>query len=189
MFLHHLASLPDQALAKEVYSIQKENENLPGLVTECNLYLSQLGIECSDPSIYSKCQWKKLIKTNIHAKNQSDILTQIQSYKKLEYESVSKEEYGMKSYLKTLSLSESRTFFAARSRMLKSVQINYKNNPEYIANNHKCFCLEDDHQSHLVSCRSYSHLRDGLDILGSDRDLAIYYQRVIRERENTDEGR
>ena len=131
LFLHHLASLPDQALAKEIYSLQMENENLPGLVRESKLFFQQLGIDDSDPSSFSKYQWGKMIRYHIHAKNKSDILTKIQSYKKLEYESVRNEEYGMKSYLKTMSLSESRTFFSARSRMLKTVQMNYKHNPEH----------------------------------------------------------
>ena len=145
-------------------------------------------MDCDDPSIYNKYQWKKIIGSLIHTKNQSDILSQVQSYKKLEYESMKNELYGMKSYLKTMNLSESRTFFAARSHMLRSIQMNYKHNPEYVANNYKCFCGEDDHQSHLASCPSYSHLREGPDLAGSDRDLVLYYQRVIRERENREEG-
>ena len=108
-----------------------ENENLPGLVRESKLFFQQLGIDDSDPSSFSKYQWGKMIRYHIHAKNKSDILTKIQSYKKLEYESVRNEEYGMKSYLKSMSLSESRTFFSARSRMLKTVQMNYKHNPEH----------------------------------------------------------
>ena len=160
---------------------------MPSFVTECQSFLHKLGIQWNDPSSYNKYQWGKLIRNKIHVKNKSDILTQIRSYKKLEYENVCKEDYGMKPYLSSMNLSECRTFFAARSRMLRTIQMNYKHNPEYIANNHKCFCGEDDHQSHLTSCPSYSHLRDGLDLTGSDRDLVLFYQRVIRERENKEE--
>ena len=184
LFLHHLATLPDQCIAKEIYSIQTGNGNeFPGLVSECRTYLDQLEIDGSDLSIYNKCQWRKLIRFHIHVKNKSDILSRIQSYKKLEYESICNEEYGLKSYLKSMTLLESRTFFAARSHMLRTVQMNYKHNPEYLANSHKCLCGEDDHQSHLVLCPSYSHLREGLDLAGSDKDLVLYYQRVISERE------
>ena len=94
----------------------------------------------------------------------------------------------MKSYLKTMNLSESPTFFSARSHMLRTVQMNYKHNPVYVANDHKCLCGEDDHQSHLTSCPSYSHLRDGLDLASSDSDLVLYYQRVISKREKREEG-
>ena len=66
--------------------------------------------------------------------------------------------------------------------------MNYKNKPEYVANNHKCVCMEDDDQSHLALCPSYTHLRDDLDLVGSDRDLVLYYQRVIRERESVEAG-
>ena len=168
--------------------IQKENEQLPGLVFECTQFLQLLGIDSVDPSRYSKYQWGEIIRHQIHAKNKSDILSQIQSYKKLDYETMCNEEYGVKAYLKVMNLSESRTFFAARSHMLRTIQMNYKHNPGYVANDHKCICGEDDHQSHLVACPSYSHLRDGLDLAGSDSDLVLYYQRVISERENREEG-
>ena len=44
-------------------------------------------------------------------------------------------------------------------------------------------CGEDDHQSHLPYCRSYVHLREGLNLEDSDHDLVLYFQRVVRERE------
>ena len=71
--------------------------------------------------------------------------------------------------------------------MLKSVQMNFKRKKEYADNMYKCTCGEDDHQSHLVTCSSYTHLRDGLDLEGSDHDLVKYFQKVIREREAEEE--
>ena len=181
MFLHHLISLPEESLAKEVYTIQKEN-SYPGLVKESEQYLIELGID-SDPGSFSKWQFKKLVKSKIHEKNKADLLNQIKSYKKLNYETMVHEDYGMKTYLSRMNLRDARTCFAARAQMLSTVQMNYKHNPEYIMNDHKCVCGEDDHQSHLTSCPSYSHLRDGLNLAESDSDLVLYYQRVIRERE------
>ena len=42
-FLHHLSSLPDSSLAKEVYNLQKQL-NLPGLVTECSKIFNDNGL-------------------------------------------------------------------------------------------------------------------------------------------------
>ena len=57
----------------------------------------------------------------------------------------------------------------------------------YIDTDHKCICGEEDQQIHLTSCVSYKHLREGLDLEGSDLDLVRYYQRIIRERETEEE--
>ena len=41
----------------------------------------------------------------------------------------------------------------------------------------------DDEQAHLLHCKKYSHLAEGLNVANSDIDLVTFYQRVIRERE------
>ena len=99
LFLHHLATLPDQSLAKEVYLLQKEEKDLPGLVRECEGYLSELGMN-SDPSSFTKRQWKLTIRDRINRKNKEEILQQVRSYKKLDFSKVSKEEYKVKKYRK-----------------------------------------------------------------------------------------
>ena len=184
LFLHHLISLPNSALASEIYSIQQANvSEFPGLVSECNEYLEQLGIS-SNPAFYTKFQWARLIKSKIHDKNKTDILSQMSTYSKLDFEKLSSEEYGMKNYLSSMKISEARTMFSARSSMLSTVQYNFKNHPEYKANAYKCKCGDHvDTQSSLLTCKLYSHLREGLDLLHSDSDLVKYYQLVISERQ------
>ena len=180
-FYHHLLTLSDSALSKEILMIQKENA-LPGLAAVCSGLLDDLDI-VTDPSSYSKSVWNKLIRRKIHAKNRSDLLNRIRSYKKLEYSKFVEEEYGEQHYLKNMNVNSARTFFAFRAQMLRTVQMNFKGKREYADNEYKCICGEDDHQSHLTSCPSYSHLREGLDVEGSERDLVTYFQLVIRERE------
>ena len=162
-----------------------KEQSLSGLSSECARFLSDLNV-ISDPLNFSKGHWNKLIKQKIHEKNSRDLLTRIKSYSKLEHIKFDDEEYGLKPYLENMNLKDSRILFASRCRMLHTVQCNFKQKPEYIANGHKCICLEDDKQSHLSTCSSYRHLRDGLD-LESDTDLVKYYQRVIREREENEE--
>ena len=185
LFLHHLSTLPENSLAKEIFDLQKENA-LPGLVSECDSFMTDLGID-NDPTVYTKNQWKKLVKGKVNLKNKNDLLNMIKSYKKLDYDKIVNEDYGEKSYLKTMNIFQARTCFAARAQTLRTVQMNFMHKPEYIHNNWKCKCGEDDHQSHLPFCQSYAHLRDGLDLQRSDLDLVVYYQRVIREREQEEE--
>ena len=82
-----------------------------------------------------------------------------------------------------MNMTDACTYFAMRGRMLRTVQMNYKNKPEYVSNLHKCICGDNDHQVHLTLCPSYEHLMEGLDLEGSDTDLVRYYQLIIRERE------
>ena len=185
IFLHHLSVLPENTLAKEIYNLQQEKKDLPGLVSECASLMDDLGI--NEPSYFTKHQWKKVVHKKLHEKNKSDLLNLIRPYKKLNYDVLVNEEYGQKAYLKNLNLSQARTCFAARAQTLRTVQMNFKNKPEYVKNQWKCICGEDDYQSHLPSCKSYAHLREGLDLAGSDRDLVTYYQRIIRQREQEDE--
>ena len=185
MFLHHLSQLSDVTLAKQIYNIQKE-KSLPGLVEECSNILSTMGIQ-HEPSLYTKVQWKRMIYSKVHEKNKDDILTQIKSYKKLVHEKILCEEYGEKSYLKTMNVKNARTFFAYRAQTLSTAQMNFKHKPEYVLNKWKCSCGEDDYQSHLPHCLSYEHLREGLNLEDSDHDLVLFFQRVIREREREDD--
>ena len=180
LFYHHLLSLDDDTLAKKVLLLQQEN----GLAAECKEYLLKLNIT-NDPMCYSKLLWSKIIKYNIHIINRSQLLNQIKSYKKLSYEQFVKEEYGLQNYMKSMNTINGRTFFSHRAQMLRTVRMNFKQ--MYATHSHKCICGEDDHQIHLTSCPSYVHLREGLDVEGSDLDLVRYYQLVLRERMQAEE--
>ena len=122
-------------------------------------------------------------KIKIHEKNKKNLLEKVGNFKKIKLENWLTEEYGMKNYIKSMNLSQARTLFSARAEVLPTIQMNFKNKPEFAQNLWKCKCGDLDTQSHLAYCRSYEHLREGLDILQNDLHLVLYYQRVIKERE------
>ena len=188
LLLHHLVSLGNDCLAKEVLLLQSEEEELPGLVSESEVYLKQLGIE-SDPASFTKTQWAKTVKSQIHLKNKQDLTNQINSYKKLDKDKLLAEGYGMKKYISTMKISEARTFFSARSMMLTTVQYNFKNNPKFKANDYRCKCGDLDTQAGLLTCRLYAHLREGLDLSNSDTDLVRFFQLVIQERQEEEQDK
>ena len=184
LFLYHLMFLPHTALAYKIQTIQKEEEGerkYQCLVSECKVFLEELDIT-NNPTSYSKSQWSKLIREKVHHKNERDILSKMTEYSKLDIEKFSSEDYGIKEYISSFNISEARTMFSARSSMLSTVQTNFKNHPQYRANEYKCKCGELDTQSNLLPYRLYSHLREGLDLSNSDSDLVRYYQLVIQER-------
>ena len=183
LFFHHILTLNDDALAKEIVTLQQE-KNHPGLARDCNEFLSQMNIT-SDPRCYSKLQWTRIIKYNVHEMNRTQLLNRIKSYKKLSFEKFVNEDYGLQNYIKTMNIRDARTFFAHRSEMIRTVQMNFKK--LYTDSDHKCICGNEDHQKHLTSCPSYTHLREGLDVEGSDLDLVRFYQLVINERVQEEE--
>ena len=182
LFFHFLANLSDSSLAKEVFLIQMSEKEPNCLVSECLEYLQELQISV-DPEGYSKGRWKSLNKSRIYALNRSQLLTQIEPYRKLDHVKLSSEEYEVKPYLSDMTLRDARTMFSARSRMLP-LQANYKGVPAYRDNNFLCECKNhEDNQSEVVSCQLYEHLREGLD-LSKDAHLVKYFQSVIHERES-----
>ena len=158
---------------------------MKGLVRECEAFLVDLGVVC-EPTSLSKHQWRKLIREKVDQRNQKNLLDQIKTYKKLDYNQLAKEEYEAKPYLSNMTVPMARTYFALRTSMLKTVQMNYKHVPEYQANQWKCVCGQPDYQAHLETCSSYLHLQNGLN-MQCDADIVKFYQLVIKERtENED---
>ena len=80
LLLHHIAKLPEDTLAKEIYNVQKKL-NLPGLVEECNEFL----IKCDVTHVanYSKLKWTHLVKRKMKEENKEDILKQMKGSTKL----------------------------------------------------------------------------------------------------------
>ena len=82
IILHHVTTLPDTALAKQIYQIQSKL-NLPGLVSECQDFLTEHDI--SDISVFTQTQWKKMVKSKIREHNKQSILDKVKNegYKKV----------------------------------------------------------------------------------------------------------
>ena len=76
LFLHHIATLPENTLAREVYETQKRH-NLPGLIQECENFMVKNNVInlCN----FSANQWKKFVKLKIAEMNANEILCQMES--------------------------------------------------------------------------------------------------------------
>ena len=179
MFYHHLINLPENTLAFEVAQVQ-EILGYPGLVQEAKLLIERYGLP--NPQPFTKNQWKTLTKKAISNENQKDLLEKIRSYKKLDYSKLSLEKFGTQEYIKKLNIPDARLKFALRSKMTRTVQMNFKSEKRFILNGWKCVsCGHLDTQEHLLSCPGYSFLRDGKK-LDQDQDLVIYIRNIIKHR-------
>ena len=130
LFLHHVASLPDTALAKEIYNVQVQLA-LPGLVQECEEFLVKCQI--TDVRNYSKCRWKTLVKFNIREYNKSDILQHIktQGYKKLNYEEMENDSFRVKPYLSNLNITDARLRFKIDCGMTTTIKMNFQSDTQH----------------------------------------------------------
>ena len=82
--------------------------------------------------------------------------------KKLDYATLNEEKFETKEYFKSLNLPDVRLKFVLRSKMTKTVQMNFKNDPRFTCNGWKCVdCDVPDTQDHIIS---YKDIRAGKDL-------------------------
>ena len=182
LFLHHIATLEEDSIAFQVYSVQKRLE-LPGLLQECLEFLVKFGI--IDVNKYSSGQWKKLVEKNITQKNKTDLLETVKGkYKKISYEELSKEQFELKPYIKQLNMSLARDKFRLRSKMTRTVKFNFPSDKKFKADMWRCWhCPSIDSQAHVRVCPAYHELRHDKD-LNNDKDLVLYFRQVIKLRDD-----
>ena len=114
--------------------------------------------------------------------NEKDLKNMMKDYKKLTDSEMKEESFEVRKYLHELSVNDARTYFAYRSKMTKSVRLNFSNDPGNSSKLWKCQdCHLLDSQRHLLICNSYSDLREGKD-LNSNKDLCNYIQQILSRR-------
>ena len=183
IFLHHVATLPEDSLAREIYELQRQL-SLPGLVSECSEYLVKFDV--TDITQYTKSQWKNKINSLIQEENRAELLKRMEKYKKLKSDSLREEKYELKPYLKSLNLSQSRLRYKIRAEMIPTVQMNFQSDRKFTHNIWKCECGHMDSQTHLQNfCPLYDDIRKGKD-MSNDEDIVDFFRQVIARRKEDD---
>jgi hypothetical protein len=197
LFLHHVATLSNDTLAREVYEVQAKLE-LPGLLKECKEFLVINGI--TNLSLYSKLQWKSFVIKKIKSMNKDDILNMMKKpYKKISHQEHVNEKFEVQPYLKTMNLSQARMRFKLKTGMTPTVQMNFPSSEEFANQLWTCVgCASTssdtdrqvegrrDTQAHIMVCPGYTEFRQNLD-LENDKDLVTYFGRVVKKRLETEE--
>ena len=130
----------------------------------------------------SKNKWKQLVKRKIIEENEKNLKESMKQYKKLKSSKLMDEKFGMKDYVKKLTVHEARALFKNRTSMTQYTKINYKNNPLYAKQLWKCEnCENISSESHILWCSGFQHLWEGKD-LKCDKDLAKYLLEVVKIR-------
>ena len=152
-------------------------------MSECAALVQDM--ELPEATSSSKAQWKKFVNQCIKKKNRQDILDTIETrnYKKLDLEELKAEQFERKSYMTDLNMQAARTKFALRTKMTKTIKLNFKNDPINKKTLWKCNdCDSIDSQEHILWCPAYGHLRTDKN-LEDDKDLTRYFQQVLQLRD------
>lgn len=125
----YLVNPPEDSLAKQVAEVQ-DKLNLPGLISEMKEIIKHL--ELPNVESVSKIQWKSQVNKSMINKNRKDIIQQSERYKKICSKEMEKEKFERKSYLGTLRMDQARTKFKIKTKMLKNVKLNFKNDQQNV---------------------------------------------------------
>ena len=109
------------------------------------------------------------------------------SLEKLKVSAIMTEEFGVKPYVKNLTVYEARNIFKMRSSMMMNVKMNYMSDAKNVASMWLCSSCQTsiDSMGHVLWCPSYQHLRADKD-MKDDKDLASYLHSVILIRDKLD---
>ena len=196
LFLHHVATLPEDSLAREVFQVQ-EDLNLPGLLQDCQEFLVKNGI--SNFFKYSKTQWKTLVKAEILKLNKARVLQKMIGYKKINYEKHLNEPYQLQPYLKNLNIADARLRYKLKTHMTPTIMMNFPSDVKFSEQLWTCTGCGNgsdkadgqagdrrDTQTHIMICPGYADLRMDKN-LGEDQDLVRYFSQVIKKRMETED--
>ena len=187
MFLHHIHNLPETSLAREILTVQSQLD-LPGLELECRESLRTFGLQ--DLSLFSKQQFKRLVKVKINELNRFKIieLADSRNYKKIDLDKFACDNFGLKKYFHTLNVPDARLRFEITSHMTPSVKMNFQSDRLYTK---KLWafegCIGESDvglrytQHHILICEAYADYRTGKDF-SNDKDLVDYYREVLKHR-------
>ena len=182
-FVKHIHCQSEESnLSKQVLNEQMQNDDWPGLAKVASDLCIELSINGPfDPGINKK-QFKYIVKKACQQKNEEDLKSQICTYKKMS--ALNDEIKKGNSYFFKETLKDARTIFRFRVELYES-KLNFKNKPEYKAEQFMCDSCEsevDDH-THVLFCPSYADLREDKR-LNNDSDMAKYLQKVLDIRTN-----
>ena len=128
-----------------------------------------------------KKEWKNLMRKKIESANRSRLIEEAKKYKKIDYVSLSCEEYKIKDYFCNLDLAKARLKFRERAKCMRTCKRHYSSDPNNLKTMFFCQSCDTksvDVLSHWRVCESYDHLRINRNF-DSDFDLVSYYQDVI----------
>ena len=184
-FLHHILNLNKSSLASQILFIQ-QNLKLPGLLSECQNFITELKLTNILEVKIKRNKWKNEVKNKILKANENELKDEIIKSKKLRESGILSEGFGIKKYIREMTLYESRTLFKHRCKATQYVKMNFRNDKNFAKKLWKCdHCQNIDTESHLLWCQYYKKLREDKD-LNQNKDLCKYLSDILALRTKED---
>ena len=179
----HIRNLPDDSLAKKVYTEQKQ-KNWPGLATETAGICRDMKIpDCNDTN-QVKSVYKKEVFEACHRENERHLRAQAKG----KCEQLKEEAYGRKQYISQKNISSVRNQFRTRFG-LQFFAGNYSRDKRFKKTDWLCKCLKArEDEAHLLSgrCSVYGDLTSKYSDLSSDDDLVGLFTDILARRDELD---
>ena len=137
-------------------------------MTEVEEYINKWNL--GDISVFTKSQFKKMLRGKIYELNRNQILDWSKKYKKLDYNKICIEKFELKSYFKEMDIQQSRLNFKIRCYMTPTIRLNFKSDPKFKSEKWVCTdCVTED----VGSC-------DGILQTGSDQVIVEMSSKKLR---------
>ena len=163
LLFSRIKALNNDFLAKEVFTAAVNN-NWPGIHQEVNYICRELNIEDLNLKSYSKKELDKIFLI----KQKEKIFKEISLSHKLK-DLIYEDFNGYAEYFKDKNIQDARIKFRIRTKMLKNIPTNFRN--QFVYNKEKLlceYCPEELSQSHLMVCNRRAELRKGSDLNNLD---------------------
>ena len=122
---------------------------------------------------------KKAIEENIFYYNYKVMKEDMKRYTKLE--DIQHEDFrDIQNYMKFKSVAKARLAFRIRSKMVKSIKLNFKNMYSDLNCGH-CDMGEQESQAHTMMCQGWEEERRGLDLTQIE-DTVQFFTRILQEK-------
>ena len=185
MMVFHIRSLDKDTLANTIYEEQKSNE-WPGLYKETKQICEDLQIEDCNVTRLSKQRYKEVVLAACHKKNEETLRSKANEGN---CSRISGDKYGMRDYLKTQNISETREWFKSRFG-LQPFAGNYSHDQRFAKSDWLCRCKTvREEEGHITSgkCEVYGDLKSQFGDLGEDKNLVDFFRAVLDRRDDLEE--
>ena len=186
MLMLHIICLDEETLANKVYREQQSN-NWPGLAKETEDICTKLGIENVHSTRLDAKKYRQIVTQALHKENERRLLKASENKKKCD--TMLKEKYGKREYLKDKNILDSRIHYKTRYKMMNFAG-NFKKDKRFSKTNWLCKCqISTEEESHLMdgSCSIYGNIRRKYGDLSGEDDLVSFFSDILEERERLDD--
>ena len=124
LFIHHVKTLEDKDLAKQVWKEQLQ-QGWPGLAREVQGICEELGLNDVNKTNYSKAELRRIVGQACKSKDREDMEKEMVGKSKVE--DLVAEGFETKEYLKAKPINQVREIFRIRTSMTKGFKANFSN--------------------------------------------------------------